>query len=135
MAAERGNIPVAELIRSNMKHRPPCRLGAAHVYPWRVLAKLRQLAEAAAALATAQLELMAFGAIDEILVAGVEAGQDEGLGYFTVSWSVVSMGMEDSRVSMVILPEFLDEGDPDDDLAVQMAAYVVDKVLTGVQDD
>ncbi|HES58615.1 MAG TPA: hypothetical protein ENO21_04205, partial [Firmicutes bacterium] len=70
---------------------------------------IHELAGAAAAEATAQLKSLAFGAIDKVLVAGIEAGSDEGTEYFTISWSVVSMGMEDSRVSMVILPEFLDE--------------------------
>lgn len=95
---------------------------------------IHELAGAAAAEATAHLESLAFGAIDKVLVAGVEAGSDEGVEYYTVSWSVVSMGLEDSRVNMVILPEFLDEGSGLE-LAAQMAAYVVDSVLDGAQAD
>jgi hypothetical protein len=98
-----------------------------------MLDELRRICEEAAAEATAQLESLAFGAIDQVLLSDVMAASDEGTNYFKVSWSVVSMGMEDSRVSMVILPEFLgDEGISE--LAEQMAAYVVDKVLNEAQE-
>jgi hypothetical protein len=95
---------------------------------------IQELAGTAAIKATEQLRSLAFGAIEKVLVAGVEMGSDEGVEYYTVSWSVVSMGMEDSRVNMVILPEFLGE-DGGSDLAAQMAAYVVDTVLEGAQAD
>ena len=95
--------------------------------------ELRQQAVAAAEQATAQLESLAFGAIDKVLLADVTAAEAEGAAYFTVSWSIVSMGMEDNRVNMVVLPEFLEE-DGVADLGAQMAAYVVDKVLTDAQE-
>jgi len=95
--------------------------------------ELRQLAELAAHEATAQLGALAFGAIDRVVLADVEAGTDEGVDYFTVSWSVVSMGIEDSRVRMVILPEFFDDDPEGDALVEQMAAYVVDRVLEEAQ--
>ncbi len=95
--------------------------------------EIHELAGAAAVEATAQLKSLAFGAVDKVLLSGVHAGVDQGTEYYIVSWSVVSMGMEDSHISMVILPEFLEDGGGPA-LAVQMAAYVVDKVLDGAQD-
>lgn len=95
--------------------------------------ELRQQAQAAAEQATVQLEALAFGAIDRVALADVEAGADEGTTFFIVRWSIESMGMVDSLVSMVILPEFLGEGGVAD-LAEQMAAYIVDKVLAEAQE-
>lgn len=99
-----------------------------------MLQEIRRLAGLAAEEATAQLGALAFGAIDQVVLADVEPGIDEKVEYFAVSWSVVSMGTEDSRIKMVILPEFLDEDQEGDALAEQMAAYIVDKVLADAQE-
>ena len=96
--------------------------------------ELRQAGELAAAKALGQLALTSFGAVDELSLMELSALSDGQQGYWLLRWEASSMGLIQSSVSMVILPEFLVEDNAQPQwLAEQMASFILEKVQEALE--
>jgi hypothetical protein len=99
-----------------------------------MLDELIPICRDAAKKAAVELSRLSFGAVDSVKLDSVEEGEDEGERYFITGWRISMSGLHEV-VRMVILPEFITEGDGPDWLAEQMSSYIVEQALKMQQTD